>query len=68
LEAAGGKYQGHDTPRLEVIGAFTAVYVPCRWERNRVDLKVVYGKDGKVTGLWAVPPGASISKPSPTGK
>ncbi|MDD5349575.1 MAG: protein kinase [Chthoniobacteraceae bacterium] len=61
LETTGGKYQGHDAPRLEVFRGFTIVYVPCQWERARLDLKVVYDKAGKVTGLWVVPPGSSMS-------
>lgn len=68
LESSGGKYQGHDAPRLEVFRGFTIVYVPSRWERARLDLKVVYDKAGKVTGLWVVPPGSSISGSSPEAK
>ena len=68
LESSGGKYQGHDAPRLEVFGKFTIVYVPCRWERARLDLKVVYDKAGKVTGLWVEPPGSSMSGSSPAPK
>lgn len=60
LETSGGKYLGHDTPRQEPFGEFIIVYVPCRWERTRLDLKVVYNKAGKVSGLWIVSPGASM--------
>ena len=68
LPPGGGKYLGHDAPRQEAYGEFTLVYVPCRWERNRVDLKVVYNKAGKVSGLWIVPPGASMSGNAPASK
>ena len=68
LETGGGKYLGHDAPRQEAYGEFTLVYVPCRWERNRVDLKVVYNKAGKVSGLWIVPPGSSMSGNAPASK
>jgi len=68
LETGGGKYLGHDAPRQEAFGEFTLIYVPCRWERTRLDLKVVYDKAGKVSGLWVVPPGASIHGSSPAPK
>ena len=61
LGTNGGKYLGHDAPRQEAYQGFIIVYVPCRWERARLDLKVVYDKAGKVTGLWIVPPGSSMS-------
>ena len=58
LADAGGKYLGHgDTPQIKPISGYTAVYVPCRWENNAVDLKVVYGKDRHISGLWIVKTG-----------
>jgi predicted Ser/Thr protein kinase len=70
LAAGGGKYLGHDAPRQETFGEFIIVYVPCRWERTRLDLKVVYNKAGKVSGLWIVSPGSSLygGAPSATQK
>jgi len=68
LQTGGGKYLGHDAPRQETFGEFTLIYVPCRWERTRLDLKVVYDKAGKVSGFWVVPPGASIHGSSPAPK
>ena len=56
LEGAGGKFLGADPAvRIERNAEFFCVYVPCRWERNRLDLKVVFDLAGKVSGLWIVP-------------
>jgi hypothetical protein len=58
LSDAGGKYIGVvGEVRVKPIGGFTAVYVPTRWEKNAVDMKVVYSKERKITGLWVVKPG-----------
>jgi hypothetical protein len=67
LETSGGKYLGHDAPRQEAFEGFIIVYVPCRWERAQLDLKVVYDKAGKVTGLWGVPPGSSMQPINKSG-
>jgi len=56
LETSGGKFLGADpATRVERKAEFFCVYVPCRWERNRLDLKVVFDLAGKVSGLWVVP-------------
>ena len=58
LGDAGGKYQGVvGDVRVKAIGKFMAAYVPTRWEKNPVDLKVVFSKDHKMTGLWVVKAG-----------
>ena len=51
----GGKYLGHDAPHIAQEGQYYSVYVPCRWEKNKVDIKVVFNAAGKVSGLWVVP-------------
>ncbi len=66
LGAGGGKYLGHGSPRQEIFQEYIITYVPCRWERMQVDLKIVYNRAGKVSGLWVVPAGSSIFAPSPT--
>ena len=35
---------------------YEAVYVHCQFERGRADVKVVFDGNGKVAGLWFVPP------------
>lgn len=57
LGGSGGKYLGHDpVTRVEKSGEYFCVYVPCRWERARVDLKVVFDSAGKISGLWEAAP------------
>ncbi|MCE9613831.1 MAG: protein kinase [Lentisphaerae bacterium] len=57
LADAGGKFLGADSAtRVEGVPDCICVYVPCRWERNRVDLKVVFNLAGQVSGLWITPP------------
>ncbi|HEX4085041.1 MAG TPA: DUF3887 domain-containing protein [Chthoniobacteraceae bacterium] len=51
----GGKYLGHDAPHLAQEAQYYSVYVPCRWEKNKVDIKVVFNAAGKVSGLWVAP-------------
>ena len=56
LETTGGKFLGADpAARIERKAEFFCVYVPCRWERNRLDIKVVFDLAGNVSGLWMVP-------------
>ncbi len=62
LEDVGGEFQGRDevyhTEEIDQPGQgkFKIVYVPCRWERNRLELKVVFNEAGQISGLWTVPP------------
>jgi predicted Ser/Thr protein kinase len=50
----GGKFLGHDSPHMDQEAQFQCVFVPCRWEHNKVDIKVVFNSAGKVSGLWVV--------------
>jgi hypothetical protein len=36
-------------------GGFDVVYVTCQFERGKIDVKVVYDSDNKVSGLWFRP-------------
>jgi len=57
LNSAGGKFLGiGPVVRVEQVPEYFCVYVPCRWERNRVDLKIVFNSAGKLSGLWIVKP------------
>lgn len=51
-----------DSPRRDRESGYTVVYVPCRWQRNRLDAKVVFGADGKISGLWMVAPQTMSSR------
>jgi len=54
LGSEGGAFLGHDLPRVRQEGAFLCAFVPCRWEREQLDIKVVFDKEGKVSGLWKI--------------
>ena len=57
LADAGGRYQGRsDDTQLEPVPDFTCIYVTCRWERQQADLKIVFDKSGRISGLWTVEP------------
>jgi len=65
LETTGGKFLGADpADRVERNAEFFCVYIPCRWERNQLDLKVVFDLAGKVSGLWMVPAAKSDAEKS----
>jgi len=53
LEKGGGKFLGHGpATHVERNAEYFCVYIPCQWERNTVELKVVFDLAGKVSGLW----------------
>jgi uncharacterized RDD family membrane protein YckC/tRNA A-37 threonylcarbamoyl transferase component Bud32 len=56
LERVGGKFLERGKPRRTTELGYTVVYVPCRWEHNRLDVKVVFGQTGEISGLWMVAP------------
>lgn len=56
LNQNGGKYNGQGAPAFEKKAAFDVVYIPCLWEKNPIDLKIVFNPAGKISGLWVWPP------------
>jgi hypothetical protein len=57
LEQAGGAFRGiSGIVRMEQQGSMTVVFVPCTWEHNELDFKIVFNSEGKVSGLWTVAP------------
>lgn len=61
LEQAGGPFKEANPLgiRITKTGEYTIVYYPCKWEHNALDFKVVFDKEGKVSGLWTVAPGSN---------
>ncbi len=59
LSDAGGQFVSHGrSPQIKPQTEYIVVYVPCVWERNALDLKVVYHKHTtQIAGLWLVKPG-----------
>jgi uncharacterized membrane protein len=51
-----GAYRGERGVRAEALGPHTAIYVTCEFERRDLDVKVVFDRAGRVSGLWFVPP------------
>jgi len=41
--------------RTEQIGKYTAVYVVCEFEKDKMDVKVVFDSDKKIAGLFFLP-------------
>lgn len=56
VEAQAGAFEGTGATRQENLGAYTAVFVRCRFAAAELDAKVVYDKAGKIAGLFFVPP------------
>ena len=59
-----GSYQGHDEPRTKQFQGNDVVTVKCRMERGAVDLQIVYDKNGKIGGIWTLPPEGANPKRS----
>jgi hypothetical protein len=51
-----GAYRGQAGTRTATERGFEVVYVTCSFENGSVDVKVVFDQQGKVSGLWFVPP------------
>jgi len=60
-----GALRGQAGVRTEKAGAFTAVLVTCEFAKARLDVKIVYDRAGKVSGLWFLPATAPATDPPP---
>jgi fermentation-respiration switch protein FrsA (DUF1100 family) len=58
-----GAYQKQLGTRLDTSGKYEIVYVTCEFAKAKVDTRVVFDKDGKITGLFFAP----TKKPMPKG-
>lgn len=50
-----GSLRAQIRTRTETIGKYSAVYVVCAFEKEKMDVKVVFDKDKKVAGLFFLP-------------
>jgi len=58
MKGAGGKYKEiSGNIQIKQVSPFTAVYVPTVWEKKQMDVKVIFSKDRRISGLWIVSPG-----------
>ncbi len=61
LCGAGGKFIERGNPRAETAYGYEIVFVPIRWERNKLDIQLSFDKQGRIGGLFMVPPGTSVT-------
>ena len=50
-----GRYEGMGEPFAHRAGDNTVVEVPLRFEAGEATVRVIFDRDGKVTGLWLRP-------------
>lgn len=55
LIAQFGAYQSHGDARVTSEQGYTAVYVPCTFERGTLNAKIVMDGDNKIAGLFFQP-------------
>jgi len=55
IVATAGPFQQQTGVREQEAGPYRIVFVTCRFEKTVLDAKVVYRKDGRITGLWFGP-------------
>ena len=62
LEEKHGAVASFGAPRTGQIGTYELVYVPVVFERDRLDVKVVFDRKDRIAGLFFVP--AGIKEPT----
>lgn len=55
LLAQVGAFKQQTGARSQMIGAYEAIIVVCRFEKAALDIKVVYDGSRKIAGLWILP-------------
>lgn len=63
LLTQAGAYKGQLGARRESSDKYEIAYVTCEFEKAKIDARVVFDKDGKITGLFFGP----SRKPTPSG-
>lgn len=66
LEEQAGSFQSITGTRVEQAGDYEAVYVTCDFEDTPIDIKVVYDRDRKVSGLFFEPVREAFDYETPT--
>ncbi len=61
LEEKNGAVASFGKPRTGQIGTYELVYVPVVFERDRLDVKVVFDRKDRIAGLYFVPAGIKES-------
>ncbi len=55
IQAQAGSFKEKTATRTEKKGAYDIIYVLCAFEKTNLDVKIVFGKDQKIAGLFFVP-------------
>jgi hypothetical protein len=55
VTAQAGAFKSRTGSREAQEAGFQCVYVTCQFEKASLDIKVVVGRNGQVSGLWIVP-------------
>ena len=55
IQAQAGSFKEKTATRTEKKGAYDIIYVLCTFEKTNLDVKIVFGKDQKIAGLFFVP-------------
>ena len=65
LQDQMGPFEAQAAARREKLGAYDIVLVTCEFEKSRLNARVVFGTDGRISGLQFVPtrPPASYEPP-----
>lgn len=63
---ASGKFTGRGQARPEHAFGFDIVFVPVSWERNKMDLQLVFDQQGLIGSLFMVAPGTSVARDIPS--
>ena len=66
LQGQVGAFRSTGSVRHEPAGPYTVVFVRCLFDGGELDTKIIYSSDGKVAGLFFVPPtmGSTWAAPS----
>jgi hypothetical protein len=64
IEQQVGAFQKSAGTRREQAGEYEVVFVTCEFAQAKLDAKVVFDKNAKISGLFFVP----VSKPKPAGE
>ena len=60
-----GPFQKIVGSRTETRGPYEIVYVTCQFEKDKLDVRLVYSKEKKLGGLQFVPPKPAVEYKSP---
>ncbi len=59
-----GKLKKQDPVRIEKTDKYLIVFVPCVFEKATIDAKIVFDKDGQITGLFFLPAAGEYKPPA----